>query len=43
MVCHSRYCLMYLEMIYVKNIQKYKTFEIIIPQWIEEDLVYYYQ
>lgn len=40
---HSRYCfLSYLEMICKKYSKKYKIFEIIIPSWIEEDLVYYY-
>jgi len=40
---HSRYCfLSYLEMICKKYSKKYKVFEIIIPPWIEEDLVYNY-
>ena len=34
--------LSYLEMICKKYSKKYKVFEIVIPQWIEEDLVYNY-
>ena len=43
MGCSFKICfLSYLEMICKKYSKKYKDFEIIIPPWIEEDLVYYY-